>query len=114
MLSLASSAACGTVGSLLMIQHVYFSQRMQNEEGVVLRGRFNRPRVMMDVFEYQGTKAAELAGEDYAAQRRVHLHVSSCSCAPVFTLMAHVLPVFQGRCVERGQLLRLWCESLGS
>ena len=45
---------------------------MQDEEGAVLRGRFNRPHAMMDLFEYQGTKAAELAGEDYAAQRRVH------------------------------------------
>ena len=46
---------------------------MQDEEGGVLRGRFSRPGAMMDLFEYQGTKAAELAGEDYAAQRRVHL-----------------------------------------
>ncbi len=44
---------------------------MQDEEGGVLLGRFNRPHAMMDLFEYQGTKAAELAGEDYAAQRRV-------------------------------------------
>lgn len=44
---------------------------MQDEEGGVLRGRFNRPHAMMDLYEYQGTKAAELAGEDYAAQRRV-------------------------------------------
>ena len=45
---------------------------MQDEEGGVLRGRFSRPHAPMDLFEYQGTKAAELAGEDYAAQRRVH------------------------------------------
>ena len=28
---------------------------------------------MMDMFEHQGTKAAELAGEDYAAHNRVSL-----------------------------------------
>ena len=44
----------------------------------MLMGRFNRPRIMMDMFEYQGTKAAELAGEDYAAANRVGLpHTSS-------------------------------------
>ena len=53
----------------------------QDEEGGLLRGRFNRPRVMMDMFEYQGTKAAELAGEDYAAQRRVHSSHASSFCA---------------------------------
>lgn len=52
---------------------------MQDEEGGVLRGRFNRPHAMMDLFEYQGTKAAELAGEDYAAQRRVHFSRSTHS-----------------------------------
>lgn len=53
---------------------------MQDEEGNVLRGRFNRQRDTVDVFEDQGTKAAELAGEDYAAQRRV-LHHRSLSSA---------------------------------
>ena len=49
------------------------SMRLQDQEGHVLMGRFNRPRIMMDMFEYQGTKAAELAGEDYAAHNRVSL-----------------------------------------
>ena len=53
------------------------SMRLQDQEGNVLRGRFNRPRIMMDMFEHQGTKAAELAGEDYAAHNRVSLlHIS--------------------------------------
>lgn len=44
---------------------------VQDQEGEVLQGRFNRARNVMDMYEYQGTKAAELAGEDYAAQNRV-------------------------------------------
>ena len=48
----------------------------------MLMGRFNRPRIMMDMFEHQGTKAAELAGEDYAAANRVSLpHVPSLTLA---------------------------------
>ena len=53
------------------------SMGLQDQEGNVLMGRFNRPRIMMDMFEYQGTKAAELAGEDYAAANRVSLSHTS-------------------------------------
>ena len=61
----------------LQVHADVFSMRLQDQEGNVLMGRFNRPRIMMDMFEYQGTKAAELAGEDYAAANRVSLsHIS--------------------------------------
>ena len=78
----ASQAQLSITKWTLQVPADVSSMGLQDQEGNVLMGRFNRPRIMMDMFEYQGTKAAELAGEDYAAANRVRLpHISSLTAA---------------------------------
>ena len=41
----------------------------QDREGRIVEGRFGPPSQAMEIWEHQGTMAAELAREDYALRR---------------------------------------------
>lgn len=45
----------------------------QDMEGRTLQTPFGRPGHTMEMFEFQGTAAAQLASEDYAMHQRVSL-----------------------------------------
>ena len=46
-----------------------FSWPNQDREGRIVEGRFSPPSQVMEIWEHQGTMAAELAREDYALRR---------------------------------------------